>query len=372
VIDWDALARPSLRGLVRYDPGQSRDAIKSQLGLDALEPLHWNEDRFEPPRRVLEAAAAEVFNAALYPEHLFADFREGLSRWLGVPAECLTPAHGAQALIAALAQVFVGPGTPVVVPNLTYGLYTVVSAAAGGGVTRVPPSRLAIDLDAFATAALETDARLVWICDPNNPTGTLIEPGAWTAFLERLPAGCIVIADETYIDFADPAVRVDRPRDVLAGRPVIVIRSFSKILGLAGLRVGFAISDPEVARLLDLVQEPFNVNRAALAAGIAGVADPDFVDRRRAEVVAARDVLVAELEAAGLETYPSQSNFVLVKLGVDDVAVCEALKHRGILVRGGSEFGLPGIVRVTVAPEAVMRRASAEIAAVVSELKVGR
>ncbi len=219
VIDWDALARPSLRGLVRYDPGQSRDSIRAQLGLDALEPLHWNEDRFEPPRHVLEAAAAEVFNAALYPEHLFADFREGLSRWLGVPAECLTPAHGAQALIATLAQVFVGPGTPVVVPNLTYGLYAAVCAAAGGVVTRVPPAGLAIDLDAVATAAIETDARLVWICDPNNPTGTLIEPDAWSAFLDRLPDGCIVIADETYIDFADPAVRVDRRRDVLEGRP---------------------------------------------------------------------------------------------------------------------------------------------------------
>ena len=150
---------------------------------------------------------------------------------------------------------------------------------------------------------------------------------------------------------------------------MIVIRSFSKILGLAGLRVGFAISDPEVARLLDLVQEPFNVNRAALAAGIAGVADPGFVVERRAEVVAAREVLVGELEAAGLETYPSQSNFVLVDLGVDDVAVCEALMRRGILVRGGTEFGLPGIVRVTVAPEAVMRRAAAEIARVVSDLE---
>ena len=174
---------------------------------------------------------------------------------------------------------FVGPGTPVVVPNLTYGLYAAVSAAAGGVVTRVPPAGLAIDLGAVATAAIETDARLVWICDPNNPTGTLIEPDAWAAFLDRLPAGCVVIADETYIDFADPAVRVDRRRDVLEGRPVIAIRSFSKILGLAGLRVGFAISDPEVARLLDLVQEPFNVNRAALAAGIAGVADPGFVER---------------------------------------------------------------------------------------------
>ncbi len=227
MIDWDALARPSLRGLVRYDPGQSRDSIRVQLGLDALEPLHWNEDRFEPPRRVLEAAAAEVFNAALYPEHLFADFREGLARWLDVPAACLTPAHGAQALIAALAQVFVGPGTPVVVPNLTYGLYTAVSAAAGGVVTRVPPAGLAIDLDAVATAVLETDARLVWICDPNNPTGTLIEREAWAGFLDRLPAGCVVIADETYLDFADPAVRVVRRRDVLEGRPVIAIRSFS-------------------------------------------------------------------------------------------------------------------------------------------------
>ena len=104
-----------------------------------------------------------------------------------MPAACVTPAHGAQALIAALAQVFVGPGTPVVVPNLTYGLYAAVSAAAGGVVTRVPPAGLAIDLGAVATAAIAADARLVWICDPNNPTGTLIEPDAWAAFLDRLP-----------------------------------------------------------------------------------------------------------------------------------------------------------------------------------------
>ena len=370
MIDWDALARPSLQGLTRYDPGKSRDALKAELGVDALEPLHWNEDRFEPPRHVLEAAAAEVFNAALYPEHLFADFRDGLARWLDLPSECLTPAHGAQALIAALAQVFVAPGTPVVIPDLTYGLYAAVSAAAGGVVTRVPPAGFAIDLDAVATAAIETDARLVWICDPNNPTGTLIERGAWAAFLDRLPARCVVIADETYIDFAAPELRVDRRRDVREGRAVIVIRSFSKILGLAGLRVGFAISDPEVARLLDLVQEPFNVNRAALAAGIAGVADPGFAEHRRAEVASAREVLIAELAAAGISTYPSHANFVLVDLGTDDVAVVAELMRRGILVRAGSEFGLPGLVRVTVAPAPVMQRAAAEIAGVLSDSTV--
>ncbi len=277
MIDWDALARPSLQGLVRYDPGPSRDALKARHGLGELEPLNWNEDRFEPPQRVLEAAAAEVFNAALYPERLFADFRAGLSRWLGVPAECLTPAHGAQALIASVAQVFIGPGTRVVVPLLTYGLYAAVSAAAGGVVTRVPPKGLAIDLDAVAEAADATGARVVWLCDPNNPTGTLIDPVAWTAFLDRLHPDCIVVSDEPYMDFADPAVRADRPHDVVAGRAVIVIRSFSKIYGLAGLRLGYAVTAPEVARLLDLVQEPFNVNRAALAAGIAAVAEPEFV-----------------------------------------------------------------------------------------------
>jgi histidinol-phosphate aminotransferase len=361
VIDWDALARPSLRGLVRYDPGPSRDALKAEHGLAELEPLNWNEDRFEPPQRVLEAAAAEVFNAALYPERLFADFRAGLSKWLGVPPECVTPAHGAQALISSVAQVFIGPGTPVVVPLLTYGLYASVSAAAGGIVTRVPPAGLAIDLDGVATAAIQTGARVVWICDPNNPTGTLVDPVAWTAFLDRLPPDCIVVADEPYMDFADPAVRADRPRDVVEGRAVIAIRSFSKIYGLAGLRLGYAISAPEVARLLDLVQEPFNVNRAALAAGIAGVADPAFVEHRRAQVAAARDLLSTELEAGGLRVHPSHANFALVELGVDDQLVTAALMRRGILIRGGTEFGLPGFARVTVAPDAVMRRTASEI-----------
>ena len=369
MIDWDALARPSLRGLVRYDPGPSRDALKERHQLAALEPLNWNEDRFEPPREVLEAAAAEVLNAALYPERLFADFRDGLAAWLGVPSECVTPAHGAQALIASLAQVFIGEGTPVVAPNLTYGLYASVSAAAGGDVTRVPPAGLAIDLGAVAEAAVATRARLVWICDPNNPTGTLIAPADWAAFLARLPADCIVVADEAYIDFADPAVRARREQDVLAGRPVIVIRSCSKIFGLAGLRLGYAISAPEVARLLDLVQEPFNVNRAALAAGLAAVSQPAFVDDRRALVAHAREVLTADLEQAGFRVHPSHANFVLVELGVDDVAVCDALMLRGILVRGGHEFGLPGLIRVTVGPEPVMHRTAAEIVAAVSALR---
>ena len=368
VIDWDALARPSLRGLVRYDPGPSRDDLKAEHGLAELEPLNWNEDRFEPPRRVLEAAAAEVFNAALYPERLFADFRVGLAGWLGVPAECLTPAHGAQALIASVAQVFIGPGTPVVVPQLTYGLYASV-VGRGRRDRHARPARRARD-----RSRARSPRRPARPARASSGSATRTTPRARSSSGRRgrtsstvCRADCIVVADEPYMDFADPAVRVDRPRDVVDGRAVIVIRSFSKIFGLAGLRLGYAISAPEVARLLDLVQEPFNVNRAALAAGIAGVAEPGFVEQRRAQVAAARDLLTAELEAGGLRVHPSHSNFVLVELGADDQAVTAALMRRGILVRGGSEFGLPGFARVTVAPEAVMRRTAAELVSAVRD-----
>ena len=140
-IDWEALARPSVRGLDRYSPGPSRAELRDQLGLDELVPLHWNEDLFGPPAWVLDAAAAELEHASLYPESAFARFRDALSEWVGVPTDSIVPAHGAQSLINVVASVFLDPGTAVVVPDLTYGLYAQVSAAAGARVTDCATSR---------------------------------------------------------------------------------------------------------------------------------------------------------------------------------------------------------------------------------------
>ncbi len=366
MIDWQDLARPSLRGLARYDPGPSRDALRALHGLAALDPLNWNEDLFGPPAYVLDAAVASLTEAAFYPERVFADFRGAVATWLDVPPGCVVPAHGAQALISSIASVFVGEGTPVVVPRLTYGLYAHVSAAAGGTVTHVEPDGLALDLPAIAAAARRVDARVVWICDPNNPTGTLIAPERWVAFLDDLPARTIVVADEAYIDFAAPTERAFRERDVLAGRPVIVVRSFSKLFGLAGLRLGYAIADPEVARLLDVVQEPFNVNRVALAAGAAAISRPEFIAARRAEVAASRDLLAGTLARDGIRVLPSHANFSLVELGVDDRPVCEALLGHGVLIRSGTGFGLPGFARITTAPATTMRRAANVLAEVLA------
>jgi histidinol-phosphate aminotransferase len=360
--DWDRLARPSLRGLERYDPGPSRDDMRQRHGLAALEPLNWNEDLFGPPPEAIEAAAAELRNVAYYPERAFADFRNAVAAYLDLPPAAIIPAHGAQALIATIAAAFVESGSTVVVPSPTYGLYAQVCAAAGARVVRVPGDGYQHDLEGLAEAAREHGAHMVWLSDPNNPTGSLVDRGRWSRFLDALPEGCAVVADEAYMDFAEPELRADRFRDVLEGRPVIALRSFSKTFGLAGLRLGFAVADPRVARLLDIVQEPFNVNRVALAAGRAALAVPGFVEARRAEVAEARDLLRSDLGERGLTTYESHANFVLVELGVDDGPVCEALLAQGVLIRPGTEFGLPGFVRVTVARPPVMRRAAALIA----------
>jgi histidinol-phosphate aminotransferase len=361
--DWDGLARPSLRGLERYDPGPSRDTMKRVHGLDDLEPLNWNEDLFGPPQEVIDAAASELRNAAFYPERAYADFRDAVAASLNLAPGNVIPGHGIQALVGAIATAFLEPGVAVVIPELTYGLYAQVSAAAGASATRVAVRGLEYDLDAIAAAAHRSGARLIWLADPNNPTGAVVDPAGWSAFLRALPGDCVVVADEAYIDFAEPGVPADRIRDVAEGRRVIVLRSCSKIFGLAGLRLGFAIADPQVGRLLDVVQEPFNVNRVALAAGTAAMGLPEFIGRRRAEVATARDVLRAELEPAGITSYASHTNFVLIDLGTDDRPVCEALLRRGMLIRGGHEFGLPGYARVTVAPVPVMRRAAALIVA---------
>ena len=186
-VDWAQLARPSLAGIEPYDPGESRDELKERHGLADLAPLNWNEDLFGPPQHVLDAAAAEVARAALYPEQAYSDFRAAVADWIGVPAAYVVPAHGAQALIGAVAAVFVDPGTAVVIPQPTYGLYAQICAAGGATVIRVPADGLRFDLGAIAAAARAQSARMVWLCDPNNPTGLLIGRDEWSDFLAQLP-----------------------------------------------------------------------------------------------------------------------------------------------------------------------------------------
>jgi histidinol-phosphate aminotransferase len=360
--DWSRLVNPSIPGLEPYRPGASVRDLKKLHGLPEVVKLNWNEDLFGPLPGALEAVAAELPNAWMYPEQAYADLREAVARWLDVSPDLIVPAHGIQALIGTVAQTLLREGDVVVGPEPTYGLYATSCAAVGAEVVRVPLRGLRLDLGAMAEAARRRGAKLAWVCDPNNPTGALVEEGEWRSFLEALPDGTVAVVDEAYREYVDPDRLLRREGDVLAGRPIVLLRTFSKIFGLAGLRLGYAVCDPELAEYLDAVQEPFNVNRAALAAGRACLARPAAIETRRRESAAARALLTRLLADAGMRPVPSQANFVLVDVGVDDVVLADALARRGLLVRPGSEFGLRGWVRVTVGPEPLMRRAAEALA----------
>lgn len=283
---WADLVRGTLHGLEPYHPGASLTELRERYGLDDLAKLNWNEGLDGPLPGVREAVAEGLDRAWAYPDEAFRATQAVIADWTGVPADHIVLGHGIQALISTLVAAFVEPGVGVVIPQPTYGFYATTCAAAGARVERVSGSEPRLDLERMAAAARDTGARLVWVCDPNNPTGSWLERDEWTAFLDALPEGCVAVADEAYGEYVDPELRIDRVADVTAGRPVIVLRTFSKIFGLAGLRLGYAIADPALTELLDVVQEPFNVNCAALAAGQASLRAGHLLeDRDRKSVV---------------------------------------------------------------------------------------
>jgi histidinol-phosphate aminotransferase len=359
---WPELLRDGVRDLGPYVPGSSAEDIRRRLGVSELVRLNWNEGLFGALPGVHEQVAGELDRAWMYPERAYGELRERLAAWLGVGREQILPGHGIQALVLTVASAFVAPGDRVVVPAPTYGLYAAACRAAGAEVERVPCPGLALDLERVAHAARRRGARLAWICDPNNPTGLRIGADEWAAFHDALPAGCVAVADEAYMDYVPEAERVDRLADVAAGRRLVVLRTFSKIFGLAGLRLGYAVVHESLTPLLHAVQEPFNVNCAALSAGCASLERVALLDERRELAHRCRALLRERLTAGGLEPLPSDANFVLTPLGgADDLAVVEHLARRGLLVRPGSEFGLPGYARITIGPAELMERAAAEL-----------
>jgi histidinol-phosphate aminotransferase len=363
----DRLLRRSVIGAGPYVPGASARDTKARLGREDLIRLNWNENLFGPLAGVTDETAIALGQAWAYPEEAYEEFRHAVAAWSGARPDEVIPGHGIQALTLALVATFVEPGDRVIVPRPTYGLYAQVCATAGADVRRVAvDASLGLDLEAIAAAARESRAKLVWICDPNNPTGRRLDPGEWATFLDALPEGCLAVADEAYVDYIAPEARIDRLADIRSGRPVIVMRTFSKIFGLAGLRLGYLLVHRTLAGHVNAVQEPFNVNVAALAAGIASLRRVDQLPARRAQVARARRALSEPLRSTAIRAVASHANFLLLDLGgPDDERIAEALARQGILVRAGSEFGLPGYVRVTTGEEALMDDVARRLAVLV-------
>lgn len=347
-----ATARPFVARLSTYQPGRPIEEVARELGFDPREviKLASNENAMGPSPRALAAMHEAAGRMHLYPDGDSFYLRAALAARLGVPEGRLFFGHGSNEIIALLGHVYLERGAGIVVSQQAFVVYKLVAALYEADCIETPARDLGHDLDAML-AAVTPRTRLVFVANPNNPTGTIVTRAAMDRFIAALPPHVVCVIDEAYCELQDPATRLDSLRYVEEGRPVFVLRTFSKAYGLAGLRIGYAIAGEEGIALLHRVRQPFNVNAMAQAAALAALDDDEYVGKTRAMTREGLDYLAGEFGRMGLPFVPSAANFVLVKTGRGR-EVSASLQQRKVIVRPVDPYGLPEYIRVTVGTRA--------------------
>jgi histidinol-phosphate aminotransferase len=311
-----------------------------------LTKLSSNENPLGPSPKALAAMQAALASAHRYPDSASMALRQALGARVGLGPEHVTCSNGSDELILLLCVAFLEAGDEAVMADGTFISYLLRTLELGGRPVRVPLRDYAHDLPALA-AAITPRTRLVFLCNPNNPTGTTNGADEVRAFLAAVPDDVLVVIDEAYVEFATRPDYPDLLPEIRDGREnLLLLRTFAKIHGLAGLRLGYAYGAPELIAYLERARPTFNVNLLAQAAGLAALSDADHVARSRAHADASRAFFLAELRAMGLAPIPSETNFVAVPVG-DDGAVGDALRERGYSVTPLAGWGLPGLIRVS-------------------------
>jgi histidinol-phosphate aminotransferase len=356
------LWRPVLERIQPYRSGPSLEALARDLGLPDLVRLSANESPLGPSPRVVEAIRREAPRAHLYPDGSSTALREALGRALGVGPDQVIAGNGADELLGLVAGAVLDPGDEVVIPEPSFEPYTTVSLLAGARIVASPLAKYEIDLaDVLRRVGART--KVVFVCSPHNPATTIVRRGPLLAFLEALgPDPPLVVLDEAYCDFVDDP-EYPNGIELLARYPrLVVLRTFSKIAGLAGLRVGYAVAGTDTIERLNRVRAPFNVNRLGQVAALAALEDGEHRRRTREVVLGERAFLGGELGRRGFAFPPSQANFLLVEVP-QTARVRERLLHGGLVVRDGEDLGFPGHLRMALGMRATSERLLAILAA---------
>ena len=340
------LANPGVHQQPVYEPGKPIETVAREYGLDPAQiaKLASNENPFGPSPKAVAAAEGALSGAHLYPDGACHDLRAKLAALRGVAPESILVGNGSNEIIELLGHAFLRPGLEVVMGSQAFIVYKLVAKLFGATPVEVPMPRFGHDLEAMLAAVTER-TRLMFVASPNNPTGVANAEADLLRLAERLPPYVILCLDEAYAEYLECAP--DLSAAIHAGRKVVCLRTFSKIYGLGGLRVGYAYGDPDLIALLHRVRQPFNVNALAQAAATAALDDVEFVAMCRRENEAGRAVLCAGLAALGFETTGGQANFVLSRVG-DGQACFELLQQRGIIVRPLAPYGMSEYVRITI------------------------
>lgn len=338
--------RPAIGALTGYRPGRSASQANRDHGLIDAIKLAGNENPYPPVPAVAAAVAEEIESANLYRDHRAAALRAAIADWVGVGADRVTVGAGSIAIIYQLAVAYLDPGDEVLTPWISFEAFPVIAQTMGAVLVQVPIVDHVYDLDAVADAVGER-TRMITLANPNNPTGTAVSTGQIRRLLERVPDDVVVLVDEAYREFMDPALGdpADPADGLLADHAnVIITRTFSKAYSLAGVRVGYALADPAIITAVDQCLIPFNVNGPAQAAALAALEARDQIRPRVAALTAERARVTAELRDRGWAVPDSQANFVFLPAGDRTDDICVGLERRGVVTRPFTGWGL----RVTV------------------------
>ena len=349
-IDFRALAPEGVQALMPYQPGKPIDELARELGLDpaGIVKLASNENPLGPSELALAAARNALAELCRYPDGNGFSLKQKLSQRLNVKPEQITLGNGSNDVLELIVRGFAGPGTEVIYSRYAFAVYPLATLAAGATCVEVADRDWGHDLDAMA-AAVTDRTRLIFIANPNNPTGTVHGAEALQRFLDQVPERVLVVLDEAYCEYLSADEGFPDGVALLARYPnLIVTRTFSKAWGLAALRVGYSISSAVIADILNRVRQPFNVDSIALAAATAVLDDEAYLARAREVNRAGLQQLQTGFEALGLPYIPSAGNFVAVEVGDQAAAIYQQLLSKGVIVRPVAGYGMTRHLRVSV------------------------
>ena len=341
------LVSEEIEALVPYPPGKPIEEVERELGIKGSIKLASNENPLGPSPKAVDAVTNALKNLNRYPDGGCYYLKEKLASRLDVKPDNIIIGNGSNEIIELVVRTFLRPGEEAVMGNPSFAVYPLAVPAAGGKAVLVPLDKnLAHDLNAMADAITDR-TKIVFIANPNNPTGTMVAKKELDRFYRRLPEDIILVLDEAYYEFVTSRDFPNSFEYLKEGRNVVILRTFSKIYGLAGLRIGYGIAPEKLVFYMNKVRQPFNVNSLAQIAAMAALNDNEHIKKSQTNNREGLDYLFKELKAIGLECVPTQANFFLIKVGRGK-EIYEALLRQGVIVRPMASYGLGEYIRVTV------------------------
>ncbi|HHT62402.1 MAG TPA: histidinol-phosphate transaminase [Clostridia bacterium] len=360
--------RNGVKDLRPYVPGKPAEEVKKEYGLTEIVKLASNENPIGTSQKAIEAIRAEIFNVNFYPEGSSRLLRQRIAENFNINEEMVILSNGADHVLNLIGQAFINEGDEVITGDPTFVVYETTTKIMGGKVIKVPLSNFTYNLSAIAEK-ISQKTKLIFICNPNNPTGTIVTEAEVKKFLEKVPEHCVVVFDEAYAEYVREKNYPQTVNYIRQGKNVILVRTFSKIYGLAGLRVGYAVGPKHLIDILRKVAEPFSTNRLAQAGALAALDDKDFIDMALDVNEKGKRYLCNELLKLGMSCCSSYANFLFVNLGINAQLASQKLLEKGIIIRPGSLWGLTNFARITIGTMDQNKKLIESLNSIITELK---